>query len=44
MQGPYVYALYRKYNFSQQEIGVLFIVGFGASMTFGTVIGSLADK
>jgi hypothetical protein len=27
-----------------QDIGRLFIAGFGSSMIFGTVVGSLADK
>lgn len=44
MQGPYVYALYDQYGFSMAEIGVLFIVGFGSSMLFGTFVGSLADR
>lgn len=44
MQGPYVYALYQHYGFSIGDIGTLFIAGFGSSMIFGTVVGSLADK
>ena len=44
MQGPYVYALYDSYGFSQQAIAVLFVAGFGSSMIFGTVVGSFADK
>ena len=44
MQGPYVYALYDSYGFSQQTIAVLFVAGFGSSMIFGTVVGSFADK
>eukprot|EP00742_Colponemidia_sp_Colp-10_P000612 GILJ01000670.1.p1 GENE.GILJ01000670.1~~GILJ01000670.1.p1 ORF type:complete len:467 (-),score=77.70 GILJ01000670.1:169-1533(-) len=44
MQGPYVYALYREYNFSPGTIGLLFIAGFGSSMVFGTIVGSAADK
>lgn len=27
-----------------QDIGRLFIAGFGSSMVFGTIVGSLADK
>ena len=42
--GPYVYALYAGYGFSKGDIGKLFITGFGSSMVFGTVVGSLADK
>ncbi|ERN10780.1 hypothetical protein AMTRI_Chr09g19390 [Amborella trichopoda] len=44
LQGPYVYFLYSQYGFSKGEIGRLFIAGFGSSMLFGTVVGSLADK
>ena len=44
LQGPYVYALYAGYGFSKGDIGKLFIAGFGSSMFFGTVVGSLADK
>ncbi|MCL7032428.1 hypothetical protein MKW94_024271 [Papaver nudicaule] len=44
LQGPYVYFLYSQYGFSKGDIGRLFIAGFGSSMLFGTVVGSLADK
>ena len=44
MQGPYVYALYQYYGFDVKDIGRLFIAGFGSSMIFGTIVGSLADK
>jgi MFS family permease len=44
LQGPYVYALYEAYGFSRGDIGRLFIAGFGSSMIFGTIVGSLADK
>lgn len=44
LQGPYVYALYQYYGFTQADIAKLFIAGFGSSMVFGTVVGSLADK
>lgn len=44
LQGPYVYALYQSYGFSQGDNAVLFTAGFAASAVFGTVIGSLADK
>jgi len=43
LQGPYVYALYDSYGYSQHDNAVLFVVGFGSSMIFGTFIGSLAD-
>ncbi|KAF3951292.1 hypothetical protein ACB098_01G135000 [Castanea mollissima] len=44
LQGPYVYYLYSTYGFGKGDIGQLFIAGFGSSMLFGTVVGSLADK
>ncbi|KAG7035765.1 Molybdate-anion transporter [Cucurbita argyrosperma subsp. argyrosperma] len=44
LQGPYVYFLYSQYGFDKGEIGQLFIAGFGSSMLFGTIVGSLADK
>lgn len=44
MQGPYVYALYDHYKMSKHDIEVLFVAGFGSSMIFGTVVGSVADK
>lgn len=44
LQGPYVYALYSHYGYGVGDIGQLFIAGFGSSMIFGTVVGSLADK
>ncbi|XP_052196778.1 uncharacterized protein LOC127804059 [Diospyros lotus] len=44
LQGPYVYYLYSQYGFGKGEIGQLFIAGFGSSMLFGTIVGSLADQ
>lgn len=44
LQGPYVYYLYSTYGFGKGDIGQLFIAGFGSSMLFGTIVGSLADK
>lgn len=43
LQGPFVYALYEKYGYSQQQIAVLFVAGFGSSMVFGSFIGGMAD-
>lgn len=43
LQGPGIYALYRHYGFSIGEIGMLFVIGFGSSLLFGTVVASLAD-
>jgi len=44
LQGPYVYALYVFYGYDKGDIGRLFIAGFGSSMLFGTIVGSLADR
>ncbi|CAI5512872.1 unnamed protein product, partial [Closterium sp. Naga37s-1] len=44
LQGPYVYALYQHYGYDKGDIGRLFIAGFGSSMVFGTIVGSLADR
>ena len=44
LQGSYVYALYKSYNFDLGQIGQLFIVGFLSSAVLGTVISSFADK
>ncbi|PWA95735.1 major facilitator superfamily protein [Artemisia annua] len=44
LQGPYVYYLYTTYGYGKGDIGQLFIAGFGSSMLFGTIVGSLADK
>lgn len=43
LQGPYVYALYDAYGYSQHAIAVLFVAGFGSSMVFGSFIGGMAD-
>ncbi|XP_064604707.1 molybdate-anion transporter-like isoform X2 [Liolophura sinensis] len=44
LQGPHVYALYQSYDISSHSIQLLFVIGFGASMVVGTVVGSFADK
>merc|ERR1719424_1824780 len=44
LQGPYVYALYAAYGFQSHEIAQLFVAGFGASLAFGCVVGSVADR
>jgi len=43
LQGPYVYALYAEYGYSQHDIAVLFVAGFGSSMIFGSFVGGMAD-
>ena len=44
LQGPYMYALYDSYGLSTHDIERLFVAGYGSSMVFGTVVGSIADK
>ncbi|XP_070557727.1 molybdate-anion transporter-like isoform X2 [Ptychodera flava] len=44
LQGPHVYVLYQSYGMTTHQIEILFVAGFGASMIFGTVIGSFADR
>jgi Na+/melibiose symporter-like transporter len=44
LQGPYVYALYDAYGYSQHDIAILFVAGFGSSMVFGSFIGGMADQ
>lgn len=44
MQGPYIYALYSFYGFSNKDIAHLYIAGFASSAIFGTFIASIADK
>lgn len=43
LQGPYVYALYAEYGYSQHDIAVLFVAGFASSMVFGSFVGGMAD-
>ncbi|XP_013774896.2 molybdate-anion transporter-like [Limulus polyphemus] len=44
LQGPYVYKLYSHYGFMESQIAFLYVVGFGASVLFGTGTGTLADR
>ncbi|UYV66610.1 MFSD5 [Cordylochernes scorpioides] len=44
LQGPYVYKLYSHYGFAESQIASLYVVGFGASVVFGTATGALADR
>ena len=39
-----MYALYQSYGMTTHDIELLFVVGFGSSMVFGTIVGSIADK
>eukprot|EP00970_Alexandrium_tamarense_P009880 scaffold1967_cov199-Alexandrium_tamarense.AAC.62 len=46
LQGPYVYALYDAYGYSQHDIAVLFVAGFGSSMILmiGRLLGGVATS
>mmetsp|Transcript_11592 Transcript_11592/g.29761 ORF Transcript_11592/g.29761 Transcript_11592/m.29761 type:complete len:492 (+) Transcript_11592:339-1814(+) len=44
MLGPYVYAVYASYGYTMAEIGTLYVVGFVSSLSFGTMMGPLADR
>jgi len=44
LQGPHVYALYESYGMTTKQIQELFVAGFGSSLVFGTIVGSMADK
>lgn len=44
LQGPYVYALYKSYGYSNEVNAMLFIFGFGTSGICGTFIGQFADS
>ncbi|MES1910032.1 MAG: hypothetical protein MHM6MM_002696 [Cercozoa sp. M6MM] len=43
-QGPFVYVLYRHYNYSHETIATLFVVGFASSFLAGFVVGPFADR
>ena len=44
LQGPYKYALYSSYGYSQQDIAHLFVAGYGSGMFLGSIVGGLADQ
>ena len=44
LRGPYVKALYASYGYSAEDNTTLFVAGFGSSMVYGTIVGSLADR
>lgn len=43
LQGPYKYALYSSYGYTQRDIAHLFVVGYGSGMILGSIVGGLAD-
>lgn len=44
LQGPYLYKLYSYYGFLESQITVLYVCGFAASVVFGSLTSSLADR
>jgi len=44
LQGPYKYALYSSYGYTQRDIAHLFVAGYGSGMILGSIVGSLADS
>merc|ERR1719320_359329 len=44
LQGPYIYALYAYYDYTIDQIGLLFVVGFGVAGICGVFVGAFADK
>jgi len=43
LQGPYKYALYSSYGYTQRDIANLFVVGYGSGMILGSLVGGFAD-
>jgi len=43
LQGPYKYAVYSAYGYSQKDISILFVAGFGSGMSLGSIVGGMAD-
>lgn len=43
LQGPYVYRLYSYCGYEENQIAILYVAGFAASVIFGTGTGPLAD-
>ncbi|XP_072162922.1 molybdate-anion transporter-like [Diadema setosum] len=44
LQGPYLYKLYSHYGFLESQITVLYVCGFAASVIFGGMTSTLADR
>ncbi|KAL5031818.1 hypothetical protein BDV3_000051 [Batrachochytrium dendrobatidis] len=44
LQGPYIYSLYKSYNYELDIIALLFVTGFLSSAIVGTFVGSIADR
>lgn len=44
LQGPYKYALYSNYGYTQRDIAHLFVAGYGSGMLLGSFVGGFADS
>jgi len=44
LQGPYLYALYEAYGYTNNDIALLFVTGFGSSLLFGGMAGMAVDR
>ena len=44
MMGGHIYVLYESHGLSKEDIAMLFLVGFGSSMLFGTAVSATADR
>lgn len=44
MLGPYIVAIYDRFNYSESDKAILFMFGYLTSGAFGIFIGSIADK
>lgn len=43
LQGPYKYALYSSYGYTQRDIANLFVVGYGSGMILGSLVGGFVS-
>ena len=44
IMGAHIYALYQSFGYTMHDIALLFMVGFGSSLSFGTWISAAADR
>lgn len=44
LQGPYLYKLYSHFNYLEQQIAVMYVIGFASNIFFGIWIPLIADR
>lgn len=44
LQGPYLYALYSKYGFTEDQIAIIYVSGFASTVFIGTWLTVLSSK